>query len=384
VISAAYARWTPEPGDRDRVRETVVTHEGHERRWWVEDDKVHVGLPWWEFERQALYEASLEVKQPRYSRGFLPYTLIPFDLRTRLNRVRIAALARRADGSGFPSSPVETGVDEFRAELWSQASDLTGIAMTRSSERSLVLTHDLDESSGWPGVAQLRAVERELGLTSAFGILSKRYTLAEDQLLGLVADGCEIYSHGYLHDGTLAHQPADELRKRLAHFFEVYPSFRSRLIGFRSGQLVRSPEMYRIVGELFDFDLTPPTVELGGPHGWRTGCATTLPFLGAGGLLHIPLSLPQDYFLAFIERLSAEEIVQRWVDVATRVWEVDGTAVLLVHPDNVLRRPLLLDAYRRFLEWAIDSGATTRLPSEVARAHLGWALQPTRLRERLS
>jgi hypothetical protein len=368
VISSAYARWTPQPGDRDRVRDRIVLHDGQERTCWVEDDRVHVGLPWWDFEENALYEGDLHVEQPRYSRGLIPYTLIPFDLRTHLNRLRIAALRRKADDSGFPASPVETGLDRFRAELWSRASELAGVAVHRSSERVLVLTHDLDESSGWPGVEQLRAVERAWGLVSAFGVLSQRYTLGEDQLLALVAEGCEIYSHGYLHDGTLAYLPADELRRRLGHFFEVYPSLRGTTRGFRSGQLVRSPQMYEVVGEFFQFDLTPPTVELGGPHGWRTGCGTTVPFVSPSGLLHIPLTLPQDYFLAFIDRLGPEEIAQRWIDVTRQVWEVEGTAVVLIHPDNVLRRPFLLDAYRRFLAWAVDAGATTRLPCDVAAA----------------
>lgn len=366
MISAAYARWTPAQVDRDRVEAAVETHDGDELSSWIDGDRVHVGCAWWDFERETLTEAGREVQQPRYSRGIIPYTLIPFGLRTQLNRVRIAALRRKAEDSGFPASPVETGLDQFRADLWSKASELAGVAMQHTSDRVLVLTHDLDEESGWPGVAQLRAVERDLGLGSAFGVLSERYTLAEDQLETLVADDCEIYSHGYLHDGTLAYLPADELRRRLGHFFEVYPSLHGHTTGFRSGQLVRSPAMYRVVAEFFDFDMTPPTVELGGPHGWRTGCATTVPFHSESGLLHLPLTLPQDYFLALIDRLDAEAIAQRWREVAEQVWAVGGTAVLLIHPDNVLRRPFLLEAYRRFLEWALQSGATCRLPREVA------------------
>ena len=193
-----------------------------------------------------------------------------------------------------------------------------------------------------------------------------RYTLRESQLQGLVAEGCEIYSHGYLHDGTLAYLEADELRRRLGHFFDVYPSMRGHTKGFRSGQLVRSPQMYRVVAEFFEFDMTPPTVELGGPHGWRTGCATTLPFADDAGLLHLPLTMPQDYFLAFIDRLPAREIARRWIDVAEQVWQVGGIAVLLIHPDNVRRRPALLEAYRLFLDWASTNGASITLPSTVA------------------
>lgn len=365
MTSLAYHQFTPKHDDRELVRSFVVTHDGDERRFWIQDGAVHVGCDWWSLEEEILFERDLPVQQPSYSRSGISYTKIPFSARANLNRVRIAVLRVRADDSGFPASPVETRIDQFRADLWSAAAELAGVPASRVQQRQVVLTHDLDEEYGWPGVSSLREVERDLGVTSAFGVLSERYRLPETAMQGLIDEGCEIFSHGYLHDGTLAFLPAAELRRRLGHFFEVYPSMRGHVRGFRSGQLVRSRHMFEHVAEFFDYDMTPPTVELGGPHGWRTGCGTTVPFVDEHGLPHLPLTLPQDYSLAFIDRLTHQQITAAWVDATVRTWGAGGVAVHLVHPDNVRRRPSLLVAYRDYLVEVLELGAEVRLPGEV-------------------
>jgi hypothetical protein len=367
LLSHAYQEWTPSPEQQQTVAARIVTHDGDSLTWRVEAGHVHVDLPWWDFEASHLSEASLSPEQPTYSRLPVPYTLIPFGLRTKLNRARIANLRRQHEGEAdFPADPVETRLDTFRRDIWTAAAELAGVTLEgRAPEKTLVLTHDLDEDFGWSGVQQLRAVEREFGVSSSVGVLSKRYTLPESHLQGLVDDGCEIYSHGYLHDGLLPYLAVDELRQRLGHFFEAYPSMRGLVRGFRSGQLVRSRGMFEVVAEFFGYDMSPPTVELGGAHGWRTGCATTIPFDGPGGLAHLPLTMPQDYYLAMIDNLGATAIAGRWLDVAREVWQAGGVAVHLVHPDNVKRRPALLTAYRLFLEGALDAGAVVRLPGDV-------------------
>lgn len=364
--SLAYQQWTPDPAERDLVKSLIVTYEGDERRFWVEGGRVHVACDWWAYERWALLEEALPAQQPTYSKSSLiPYTKIPFELRVHLNRVRIALLRARAEDDGFPADPVETSVDLFRRDLWAAAAELAGATVHEAPQRQLVLTHDLDEEYGWPGVGQIRQVERDLGVVSATGVLSQRYTLPESALQGLVDDGCEVFSHGYLHDGTLAFLPADELRRRLGHFFEAYPSMRGVVRGFRAGQLVRSQHMFKHVGEFFDYDMTPPTTEVGGAHGWRTGCATTVPFVDDHGLPHLPLSIVQDYFLQFIDRMTPAQITALWVESTQAVWDAGGVAVHLVHPDNVRRRPQLLAAYRDYLEVVLDRGAEVRLPGDV-------------------
>ena len=214
------------------MRDRIVIHPGTNQSLWVEDNRVHVGMDWWSHEESTILEQDLPAQQPAYSKSLVPYTRIPFGVRAQLNRLRISVLHRRAIDSGFPASPVETSLDAFRRQLWFQASALAGVVPIEEQSRDLVLTHDVDEGSGWEGVAEIRRVERDLGVRSAFGVLSQRYTLPERELHALIDEGCEIFSHGYLHDGTLAFLPADELRRRLLHFFEAYPSMRGRVRGF--------------------------------------------------------------------------------------------------------------------------------------------------------
>jgi hypothetical protein len=321
---------------------------------------------WLDRESRILLEADLPQEQPTYSKGRIPYTAIPFGLRAQLNRARIALLRRRNRDATFPASPVDTSIDEARVEAWVAAAAASGASVEVPSSRDVVLTHDLDEAYGIPGVELLRKVEREVGAPSATGVLSERYRADPAMLQGLLDEGCEVFSHGYLHDGTDAYLETDEILRRLRHFFEVYPTMRGHVRGYRSGQLVRSERLYDAIAEVFDYDMTPPNVELGGPHGWRQGCATTYPFTRPSGLVHLPLTLPQDYFLAFIDRLGADAIARRWIEVTERVWAVGGVAVHLVHPDNVVRRPALLRAYRTYLEAMTAAGARFRLPSELA------------------
>ena len=281
--------------------------------------------------------------------------------------LRIAGAVRGKGKAGdtvatttFPEYPVCGVVDHLRYEV------LRGLGHGARPRGVLVLTHDMDELSAEPGIELLRAVERRHGLTSAWGILSAKYRLPAQRVEALVAEGCEIFSHGYLHDGRLPYLPRDEQLRRLRHFFEAYPMLRGKTRGFRCGQLARSRSLFAAVEQVFEYDMTPPTTERGGPYGARSGVSTVFPFWSASGLLHLPLTLPQDYFLAFVDKLPAAEIAKHWIAAATDVLGVGGVGVHLVHPDNVLRAPALLDAYDRFLQWARDEHVEVCLPHELA------------------
>ena len=330
-------------------------------------DRVEVGFPFFDWETRCLDETYVNLAQPMYSRLPVSYAIIPFPARAALLRVAGAVRARRtpqvADpGTSFPEYPVCGVVDRLRYEI------LRGLSLGSARPRgTLAITHDMDELSAEPGIEKLRAIERRHGVTSAWGILSKKYLLSAKSVNALVAEGCEIFSHGYLHDGRLPYLPRAEQLRRLEHFFEAYPMLRGVTRGFRCGQLARSRSLYAAVQEVFDYDLTPPTTERGGPYGARSGVSTVFPFWGEGGLLHLPLTLPQDYFLAFVEKLSGPEIAKRWIAAAKDVLGQGGVGIHLVHPDNVLRAPTLLDAYDRFLQWARNERVDVCLPGEIAR-----------------
>lgn len=407
IESSAYAALIPSAADRAKVRAAIVVHDdgppagvvegrldgapflidlmghglvsgtgataahvvataGATPIVWVEADQVHVAFDWFAWEHDVLAEVNLPGEQPVHSRQLIPYTRIPFALRSQMNRARIALLAARNRDQRFPVGPVDTSLDRLRSAIWSAAAACVGVTVETPASRRVMLTHDVDEEFGFPGIEMLRGVEREFEMVSAFGFLSKRYTAPQSLLTGLVEEGCEVFSHGYLHDGTLPFLDHDELMFRLRHFFEVYPAMVGHTRGFRAGQLVRGEPMYKAVAEIFEYDLTPPNVEMGGPHGWRTGCASTHPFTRPSGLVHVPVTVPQDYFVSYIEGLSEDRMVDAWIDATETVWSVGGIAVQIVHPDNVRRRPRILKAYRRYLDALARRGAQVILPADAA------------------
>jgi len=338
------------------------------------DGRVEAGFPFFDWEARCLDETYVDLSQPLYSRLPVSYGIVPFMARAALLRVagavRTHVLPKKkgvSAGPSFPEYPVCGVVDRMRTEVLRGLSlGEAPISFTRP-RGTLVLSHDMDELSALPGVEKLRAIERRHAMTSSWGILSEKYRMPRASVTSLVDEGCEIFSHGYLHDGRLPYLSRAEQLRRLRHFFEAYPMLRGHTRGFRCGQLARSRSLYSAVQQVFDYDLTPPTTERGGPYGARSGVSTVFPFWNEGGLLHLPLTLPQDYFLAFVERLSGPEIADRWISAATDVLGMGGVAMHLIHPDNVLRSSVLLDAYDRFLRWARDEGIDVRLPGEVAQ-----------------
>ena len=328
-------------------------------------DRIETGFPFFEWESRCLEESYVDLSQPLYSKLPISYGVVPFRVRAGLLRVASAVRARRAPATetvSFPEYPVCGVVDRVRNVIMSGLS----LGPTTYTRGTLVLTHDMDELSAQPGIEKLRAIERRHGFASAWGILSEKYRLPAWQAESLVAEGCEIFSHGYLHDGRLPYLPVAEQLRRLRHFFTAYPMLQGKTRGFRCGQLARSRSLYEAVQQVFDYDMTPPTTERGGPYGARSGVSTVFPFWSESGLLHLPLTLPQDYFLAFVENLSGPAIAARWIAAAEHVLALGGSPVHLVHPDNVLRAPSILDAYDRFLGWARERKLDVCLPGDLA------------------
>ena len=133
---------------------------------------------------------------------------------------------------------------------------------------------------------------------------------------------------------------------------------------------MRSDRLYRHVARHFRYDLTPSHSERDGPHGAVSGCGTLHPFRGSSGLIHVPLTMPQDYYLIFVEGAGPGRTLVAWQQSLNIIWSEGGVAVMNVHPDNVLRVPWLLDVYRHFLEQAAEQGAVVLTPWEaVERAY---------------
>src|SRR5204862_1800150 len=138
----------------------------------------------------------------------------------------------------------------------------------------------------------------------------------------------------------------DVIRATIETVFTASPWARPLMRGFRAGQLLTSPTLRAVTGELFDYDLSIPDTERGGPYGYAAGCGTVYPFR-VGRLVVIPLTMPQDVYLRHVYGLDAAGSLAVWQRKLEHIRTVGGVAVLNVHPVWVNPgRPDMWDAYR--------------------------------------
>jgi hypothetical protein len=316
----------------------------------------------------------------RYAAGRRPaFTRLPFDYRCVPGPVRnlglglLDRLAARRAAPPFPEWPAERRLDDARRRAWAEAASEAGVPLRRpvwpgGARAAVVLTHDLDTAADLDRIEAIRTPERELGMPSAFGFVPRvswpEASLAER----LAADGCDLYVHDYAHDGRLAFLAADRIEGIFARLFAASPWARPLMRGFRSGQLLLTPDLLAAVESTFDYDLSIPDTERGGPYGGVAGAGTVVPF-SLGRLIELPLTLPQDFFLEQVLRLSPDEIVAAWRNKLEFVVELGGVAVVNTHPLWVNpSRPGAWQAYGELLA-AIAGRADIWVgtPSAVAR-----------------
>ena len=277
------------------------------------------------------------------------FTRLPFDYRVVPPRIRTAGLRLLARltpmPSRFPSWPIEPSLDTPQ----------TG-GFAAPFRAGLVLTHDIDTRAELELVEPIRSFERACGAVSAWGFVPSRSWPTEEGARGLAADGCEVYWHDLRHDGKLAFQPLARIRAAFARVDEASPWATELIQSFRSGHLLMTPDLMTAIDDRFAIDLSIPDTERHGPYGGTAGCGTVVPFL-IGRCLEIPLSLPQDVYMRHVDGFDAIEALRVWQSKVEHIVSMGGVAVLNTHPVWVNPwRTDMWQAYRSFLEWAIDRG----------------------------
>ncbi|MFQ5586794.1 MAG: hypothetical protein ACE5GF_08250 [Thermodesulfobacteriota bacterium] len=347
----------------------------------INNRKVAVNFDFFEWERRLLHEEYKSFKRPLYTRLPFPYYRIPLPLRN----MGLRALSSLGGGGKekerlqkFPSFPTEPALDQMRRTIWEAAATVVKIKLNKrpyhgGKRGCLLLTHDIETSEGLRNVEHMRAIERSFDYPSSWSIISKRYTTNDTLLISLIDEGCEIISHGYLHDGRIPYLRRGEILKRLEHLFIVKPWLKGKVNGYRSGQLVTSPRLFRCVAQRFKYDLSLPDTEKNGPYGTR-GCCSIYPFYHGANILEIPLTVPQDYFYLHIHRYTKERILNLWERKIDYIEKNNGVAVLLLHPDNYLSgNEEMLTIYRSLLHfissrdlWVTTPGALTTYLQGIA------------------
>jgi peptidoglycan/xylan/chitin deacetylase (PgdA/CDA1 family) len=283
--------------------------------------------------------------------------LLPRPMQIALRR-RLSRLQVRAD---FPGWPIERSLHDLYDVVLGLVARLAGRPIPfvglwpRPHSWALVLTHDVETAEGYAQLSRLRAVEAEFGLRSSWNFVAKRYDVDDALIRELRDEGHEVGVHGLYHDGRDL-ESRELLQRRLPEMRET--AARWHAVGFRSPALRRVFELMPMLG--FEFDSSYPDTDPHGPDGG--GCCSWLPY-ALGGLVELPVTLPQDHTL--FEILGHEDGAL-WHEKTGYLRKRHGMALLITHPDYMMdsRR---LGAYRRFLaEFAADETAWRPLPHEVS------------------
>jgi peptidoglycan/xylan/chitin deacetylase (PgdA/CDA1 family) len=220
---------------------------------------------------------------------------------------------------------------------------------------AFVLTHDVETVAGYREMELLRGPERERGYRSSWNFVGLRYTVYNDTLSALAADGCEVGVHGLRHDGRdLASRRLME--KRLPEMREY--AKRWQAVGFRSPATQRQWELMPHLG--FDYDSSYSDSDPYEPQ--PGGCCSYLPYFNQA-MVELPITLPQDHTLFTILQHSDAEL---WLRKAEHIRERRGMVLVLTHPDYA-HDPRLAAGYRQLLDaFASDGSVWHALPRDVA------------------
>ena len=283
--------------------------------------------------------------------------LLPRGVQVSLRR----SLRRVQERLPFPRWPIETSLHDFYAYLFDVFAELAGSRVPtlapwpRNYSWALVLTHDVETSTGYRNVHLLRHLELEADCRSSWNFVPRRYEVEDSFVDELLEDGFEVGVHGLYHDGR-DFASLSTLLERIPAMREYANKWRAS--GFRSPATHRVWEWMPLLG--FDYDSSFPDTDPYEPQ--PGGCCTWLPYFNED-LVELPITLAQDYTLFTILRHEDERL---WLEKAHFLREHGGMALLITHPDYMLeRRPRA--AYARFLDaFREDRTVWQALPREVS------------------
>ncbi len=196
---------------------------------------------------------------------------------------------------------------------------------------ALVLTHDVDTATGQDRCVQLLEMERNLGFSSSFNFVPRRYEVSAGLRRCLVEAGYEVGVHGLYHDGKY-YESRETFRQRATLINGYLREWEA--VGFRSPSMLHNLEWILDLDIEYDastFDTDPFEPQ-------PDGVGTIFPFQveGKGAkrtYIELPYTLPQDFTLFVLMKEKTIDIWKRKLDwIAAK----GGMALLNTHPDYMI------------------------------------------------
>ena len=269
--------------------------------------------------------------------------ILPVWFRRHLQRARLAGWRRIP----FPAWPVDVTVEILMKQamrLVVEQSDVERVPFVwfwpDGAAAAAMVTHDVEDRSGWDFCDRVMDIDSAFGITSAFQLVPELPRGAPEQLFeDIRSRGFEVNLHDVNHDGYLFHTRG-HFQQRVSRLNDYGRRFGCR--GFRSGAMYRQQHWY---DELeFAYDMSVPNVAHLEPQ--RGGCCTVMPYF-VGGLLELPLTTTQDYSLLHILDDYSTAV---WKDQIRMIRDHSGLVSILTHPDY-LAEPRALNVYRELLDY---------------------------------
>jgi glycosyltransferase involved in cell wall biosynthesis len=195
---------------------------------------------------------------------------------------------------------------------------------------ALVLTHDVEGSSGLTKCLRLMEMERRLGFRSSFNFIPEGdYTVPSDLRNILSENGFEVGVHDLRHDGKLYWRRNDfiDSARSINRYLESW-----KASGFRAAFMLHDRDRLHHLNIEYDastFDTDPFEPQ---PDGVNTIFPFWISDGNGGGYVELPYTLPQDSTLFLVLNETSPDIWKTKLD-----WLVErgGMALLNVHPDYI-------------------------------------------------
>jgi len=196
---------------------------------------------------------------------------------------------------------------------------------------ALVLTHDVESTTGLDNVEKLAELETSFGVRSSFNFIPEGgYPVPSELRTWLVGRGFEVGVHDLYHDGKL-YRSRSAFKSKAQQINRYLRTWGAS--GFRSGFMLRQLEWLHDL----DVDYDASTFDTDPFEPQSDGCRTIFPFFvpnpnrqDGSGYVELPYTLPQDSTLYLLLRERSADI---WLRKLDWIAEHGGLALINIHPD---------------------------------------------------
>ncbi len=233
--------------------------------------------------------------------------------------------------------------------------ELKKVLYPNNNRAALILTHDVEELSGFKNIPKIIDLELKYGFKASWNIVPYKYPIDLGIIDYIKKSGHEIGIHGYNHDGKL-YYTEQIFNRRVPLINEAIKKYNA--VGFRSPQVHRNLIWLQKLdiaydASCFDYDPFQP---------FPGGTKSIWPFI-VGKFVELPYTLPQDHTLFYV---LGKKDINIWKNKVDWLLKNSGVILALTHPDYLIKE----ETFRLYEEFLIYLKSLTNLwhclPKEMA------------------